>query len=88
MINHKCLYMIKTFKPESYDCSDPGDEEDLTNEFERVKSIQNHLKDTELRAYQHGEAITNIVTHNGRSFAHNTEYTTEIIFCPFCGEKL
>jgi len=28
------------------------------------------------------------VEHDGRAFCGNSEYITEIVFCPFCGEKV
>lgn len=35
-----------------------------------------------------GPAITNIEMINGKWWAHNEEYSTEISFCPWCGTRL
>jgi hypothetical protein len=35
-----------------------------------------------------GEAITSVIRVNGKWFAYNDEYATEIRYCPFCGLDL
>lgn len=36
----------------------------------------------------HGEAVTLIAHEEGRWWAGNSEYRTEIAHCPFCGREL
>ncbi len=52
------------------------------------RSAEHGPSDRRIPAARYGPALTRIERSDGRWWAHNDEYATEISFCPWCGEEL
>lgn len=57
-------------------------------EKERHWGISRQSPGTDSPEARYGPAFEKIGCFNGRWWAHNDEYATEVSFCPWCGRRL